>query len=538
MDKKVINIVNINIKDQKEILIECIYKHEKDKNIMAILKETKPYMNIEYHTNEFSEDCNITQINIYLHKIETTNIHLQIKQDNQIFDVIYLDNKDQEITLNNNPYIIFTRKHKINIQKEGISITKRKRFELLKYEIKKQIYAVKSYKKLFLIRFLSRRKKKFYLFNDRLMYADDNAEQLFRYINQADKKMAKRCYFVLDKQSTKIKEIKKIGKVLIYKSWKHKVKYLNCRMIISSHASYYDRVYNPFDDKEMDIVKDLIHKKFVFLQHGVIASDLHKMLNRPQIIADLFITTTNKEWKDISSSKYMYNKNMVVCTGLSRFDKLKNERKKIILISPTWRSYLTDVEYGDTNKQVFENSMFYRYYKSLLENQFLIDKLKENGYTIFFLLHPVFAPYKNAFQSENNDIIKILETSDITYSQLFKECSMLITDYSSIHFDVAFLCKPILYYQFDKEEFFHSHYDSGFFSFENDGFGDVIYSEEDMVNEIINYIENDCKIKEKYEERIKNTFKYLDRNNSKRIYEAIKNLDENNEVDYRFNNVH
>lgn len=107
------------------------------------------------------------------------------------------------------------------------------------------------------------------------MYGDDNAEQLFRYINQEDKKFSKYTYFVLDKNSPNFKDISKAGKVLKYGSLKHKLKYINSKMIMSSHASYYDRVFNPFNEQEMSVYKDKINKQFVFLQHGVIMNDVH-----------------------------------------------------------------------------------------------------------------------------------------------------------------------------------------------------------------------------------------------------------------------
>ena len=64
------------------------------------------------------------------------------------------------------------------------------------------------------------------MFNDRIQFGDDNAEELFKYINTNNKKMAKRCYFVLDKHSDRIKELKKIGKVLKFGSFLHKIKYM------------------------------------------------------------------------------------------------------------------------------------------------------------------------------------------------------------------------------------------------------------------------------------------------------------------------
>ena len=539
MDSKILNIIDISVKNDNEVLIEYAYKHPKNIKVSLELKNKNNSNNkIEYYTVDFSKEIDITKIKIVINPISEDSIEMKIKEEDKEFSTIILDNKNELIGSIDNPYIIFTSKYKLNVLKEKIIISERKPFDKIKNEMKKQIFCIKKYKKICFIRCLARKNKRFYLFNDRIMYADDNAEQLFKYINKECKAMARNSYFVLDKKSPKFKEIRKYGKVLVYGSFRHKIKYLNCRMIISSHASYFDRVYNPFSEKEMEIVKDLINKKFVFLQHGITFCDVHEMLNRPQIIADLFITTVNKECEDIKSDKYLYDEEMVVCTGFSRFDRLEDEGENIILIAPTWRAYLTGVEYGDENKQIFEESEFYKTYKNILKNKQLINKLKNSKSQLYFLLHPAFIQFKSNFEEYNNEFVKSLTTDDISYAELFKKCSVFVTDYSSIHGDVAFLEKPIIYYQFDKEKFFDSHYNKGYFDFERDGFGDVVYDEEEVIQNIIAYIDSGFKTKEEYKERIRKTFKYLDRNNSKRIYEEIQKIDNKNELNYRFNNVH
>ena len=261
------------------------------------------------------------------------------------------------------------------------------------------------------------------------------------------------------------------------------------------------------------------------------------MLNRSKIIADLFITSTKVEYENVKSPLYLYEEKMVACTGLARFDKLENKRKNIILIAPTWRTFLTDAEYSKEEKKEFEDSEFYLTFKRFLSSKRLQNILEENHFKIKFLLHPAFKQYKSKMTDLSNENITILSAKDIKYSELFNECSIFITDYSSTHFDVAYLKKPIIYFQFDKEEFFSSHYKKGYFDFERDGFGQVIENEKELLDKIDFYIKNNCEIEEKYKNRIKATFKFLDKNNSKRIYEHIK-LIHNDGLDYRFNNVH
>ena len=529
MNQKV-QLITITILENKTLKIELMYESAKEN------KKTEIYFIDNYGKKYEGEYFYGDDIKVLFY-IPIKSIELKLNINGESKEVIFVDNKNQKILELFNEYKIFTKLHVIDILENGsIIITKKKVVDKTKYEIKKQLNSLKSRKKLAFFRFF-KGKEKYYLFNDRLLYGDDNAEQLFRHINNEHREIAKKCYFVLDKKATCMKEIKKVGKVLKFGSLRHKIKYLNAKMLISSHSSYYDRVYNPYSKEEMEFYKDIMCKKFIFVPHGVIMNDVHNLLQRCRITADLFITTTKEEYANVKNIKYMYEDNMVVCTGLSRFDKLIDNRENIILISPTWRAYLTNVEYTNDKGNTFLTSEYFEKYSSLLKNEEFINFLKEKKYKVKFLLHPVFQEYKEHFMKFNNENVEVMFAEGIKYSELFNECSVFITDYSSIHFDVAFLLKPIIYYQFDKDKFFESHYQRGYYDYEKDGFGEVIEKENDLLEKIKYYINNDCKIEEKYKKKIQDTFLNLDRNNSERIYKDMTNLDSKDEKIYRFNDI-
>lgn len=536
---KFINLSNVKLKNQS-IEFEFLYKSEYiDKSTSIYLEDDskRKYIGklsicknkVNYSYN--NEECNIAKFLISMPILEYGKLKLTLEDNKEIIHLKIRNNKNEIISKKENPYIIFTSQYKIQILEDGIEITKKHFGDKFKYEIEKQVYGIKKYRRIFIFRLLKTKNRKYYLFNDRLLYGDDNAEQLFKYINKEYPEFAKKCYFVLDKNSSSISRIKKIGKVLKYGSFIHKIKFINSRIIVSSHASYLSNCFNPFTTKEMEIYKDLINKKFVFLQHGIIMNDVREYLNRELITADLFVTSTNKEYEYILTEDFMYESNMVIKSGLPRFDRLKNEENdSIILISPTWRVLNEDIK--------FENSQYFVIYKSLLMNNRLKQLLKDNDYKIKFLLHPVFSKYKYLFDKLANEYIEILESSQIKYFKLFNECSMFITDYSSIHYDVAFLKKPIIYYQFDKEYFFKNHYKAGYFNYEKDGFGKVLKTENQVIDEIEYYIKKHSKIRNEYKKKIEDTFINIDNNNSKRVFDKIIELDHEEDLNYRFNNVH
>ena len=84
----------------------------------------------------------------------------------------------------------------------------------------------------------------------------------------------------------------------------------------------------------MEYIKDLYKYKFVFLQHGVIESDLSKWLHRHNKNIKLFITSAKQEYDSILNGKYGYTDKKVKLTGLPRFDTLESKNENKIIIMP------------------------------------------------------------------------------------------------------------------------------------------------------------------------------------------------------------
>ena len=56
------------------------------------------------------------------------------------------------------------------------------------------------------------------------------------------------------------------------------------------------------------------------------------------------------------------------------------------------------------------------------------------------------------------------------------------------------------------------------------GFGEICRSEDTLVNEIIEYMKNNCELKDLYKQRIEAYFLFSDKNNCMRVYDAIRRL--------------
>lgn len=375
----------------------------------------------------------------------------------------------------------------------------------------------------------SRIKSPIWLISDRGMSGGDNGEALFRYI-QTLKSVEADVYFVISKKAKDAyKRISKIGKVLNQNSWRYLLKFLLADKIISSHADI--EVTNPFI-RQKSHYEDLFNFDFVFLQHGVIHNDLSSWLNKVSKNIKLFITTSDSEYKSILSPKYGYTKKEVKLTGLPRYDLLENNPSNKLIIAPTYRVFLLNTK---TNKSgarpydpEFTKSEYFKFYNNLINDKKVLRALKNANMTGDFYIHPNFSAQTIDFNS--NEVIKIAKFP-YDYKRAISEGSLLVSDYSSIIFDFAYLKKPVIYAQFDKKKFFsdHTSVKDDFWDYERDGFGPVASSYEETLREIIKVIEDKCEMSKKYIKRAEEFFVYFDKNNSKRVYEAIKKIKKSNQ---------
>ena len=67
--------------------------------------------------------------------------------------------------------------------------------------------------------------------------------------------------------------------------------------------------------------------------------------------------------------------------------------------------------------------------------------------------------------------ITIVRQGEKSVQDLINENYILITDYSTVAFDFAYSNKPVIFYQFDYDEFYSKHYNEGPINHKKDLFG-------------------------------------------------------------------
>ena len=366
--------------------------------------------------------------------------------------------------------------------------------------------------------------KQIWIISDRHHMGGDNGQALFEYIrkNKSDVNV----YYAIDGDSFAYQEVKNLGHVLKLDSKKYKFYFSISDAIVSSHFDTTE-LY-AFDYKYLK--EQISRKKFVFLQHGITKDDVSNYYSRDKQRIDLFVTATRAErCSIINNGNYLLNKNRVGLLGFPRYDKLKNIREKIIVVAPTWRNNLVSFKGKDVAPIIdskFFDSYYFKFYHELMSNDLLHAKMKEKGYGLYYLPHFNLVPTNIYF--EDIDDINLMKGNERNYNSLFSKASLWVTDYSSTAFDFAYLKKPVVYCQGDKEEFFKNHtYTKGYFDVEQDGFGPISHNVKETIDLIIHYMENDCLLEHKYEDRVNKTFAFIDNNNSERVYKAIKGMVKN-----------
>ena len=212
-------------------------------------------------------------------------------------------------------------------------------------------------------------------------------------------------------------------------------------------------------------------------------------------------------------------------TGLCRFDNLDtlSTDPKTVCIMPTSREWLARPikEYSQYDRiDDFSQTEYFRAWRDVLTDDKFNHCVRENGLDVIFFLHPNMQKYAAHFEGLPTSA-RILCTKDIDLQQMLKKAAVFITDYSSTYFDFAYMRKPLLYYQFDYEKFRKGHYQEGYFSYRDDGFGPVCQTADELVSAFLQIIQNGSVLAPEYDKRVSEFFAFFDQNNCERTYQAI-----------------
>lgn len=353
-------------------------------------------------------------------------------------------------------------------------------------------------------------RKNVWIITERPTQARDNGYVFFRYLRTVHPEC--KAYYVIDKTGADYLKIQQYGNIIQFDSWKHYFYYCLSRVHISTHINGCCPNNSPICRR----LKYPMGIKDVFLPHGV-SYGVSEFCLQKYARQDLFICSGKQEYENVLAN-YGYKLEEVAYTGFPRLDGWHNitVNPKQIVLMPTWRLYLTQ-----NPETVFEDTAYFKAYQNFICNKELAAFLKENDLKLVFYLHNEMRKYVASFHTDSRNI-EIVDSDDkYDIQELLKSSAMLITDYSSVHFDFAYMNKPVIYFQFDQAEFFSRQYEKSNFSAERDGFGPVVYDEESLVQSILEQYDNDFQMQPMYHNRMRAFYQLHDEHNCERVWDTI-----------------
>lgn len=395
----------------------------------------------------------------------------------------------------------------------------------LYYQISKEAASEARAKKAMLLRFLYwltrpfYKKKKIWMTFDQLFKGGDNGEYFFRYVSDKKDKGKLRIYYVLNKTAPEYPALRrKYGRnVLVFNSVRHKLISLHTDMIFATRVDV--KLYCGFAQLLEPYFRGLFNGQIFCLQHGLTIQRIAQYQNRLFDNTRLYFCVSPYEKKNLSHPVYDYKDDMLVMTGAPRYDGLVPKDMRQILITPTWRRSVTagTNSKGSMNEYSvnFKHTEYFKLYNSLINDERLIASAKKNGYQLIYLIHPILSPQIRDY--DTNEYVKVVPGSEVNYEKILSESSLMVTDYSGIQFDFAYMRKPLIYYHPDT---LPPQYEAGGLQYDEMGFGPVCKNHERIVEELCFYMEQNCQMTEQYKNRVDQFFAFNDRENCRRVYEA------------------
>lgn len=361
--------------------------------------------------------------------------------------------------------------------------------------------------------------RRIWTYYDKGYKAGDNGEYAIRYASTQYDGIEK--YFYIDGECPDYERLVKDGiNVVTPYSDESDLLAMHAEVIYMTHVPPYRKIGLP--DQELKYIKDVLDAKVIRLYHGFPIIEHATYSQSSDDAAAVAIGTVFE--RDVYGSKdHGFGKAQIIESGMPRYDDLYDRGEKRILIAPTWRPSLTGKTIGYTGETLynehFTDSVYFREYNAISTNEKLLETARRRGYKIAIFMHPKLAAQTRDFAS--NDVVESLScTKDIDYVTIMQSSSLMVTDFSSVQFDFAYMRKPVVYYHAPELPYWRPMT----FDFAGMGFGEICTNVDEIVDVLCDYMERDCALRDEYRDRIDKFFIHSDHNAAARLYEQTLKL--------------
>lgn len=363
-------------------------------------------------------------------------------------------------------------------------------------------------------------RKEIWLIGERADTAQDNGYHLFRHLRETQPE--REVYYIIDADSPQRSRVEHLGHVVDHSSAQHQMLMMHAQVLANAYSIKHmiPRQWTPSGYTRSLAWRVGAHR--VYLKHGVHVSPT--AVKRGTGGYDLYLSVNPMERDALrESSGY---RDQVLETGMPRYDTLvPTPPTRTILFMPTWRRYLVPKLFGpgDEASVPFEGSTYERFITGLLHSPELHDILTRHDFRLQLL------PHYNLRQEMQDveltsDRTELADTTAHSFQDLIRGCDAFLTDYSSVHFDVAYLGTPIIYTHFDKDEYEDGHAVPSWFDHDTDAFGPVATTLSETLTELDALLTRGCTRDPAYQPRIDAAFTFHDHHNNERVVEAIETM--------------
>ena len=377
---------------------------------------------------------------------------------------------------------------------------------------------ITAYTLYMLFRPLWQRQKNWVVYEKFCKTAQDNSYYFFKYcMEHLPEKERRHIYYIMDPREPDYKNVAGYGRQVVpFMSLKHMLLSLSMKICISSDSTSHLYVWR---SKPSIVRRAIKQKEELFLQHGVTAMKrVDQLFGKNGSSPMTYFVTCSRPEHDIVVREFDYEPENVPITGFARWDVLKDKSTPddpFILMMPTWRSWLEEVD-----NETFLQSDYYKNYSALLTDPALDEMLRRNHTRLVFYLHPKFAGYMDNFKDKISPRVTCIPFGQQPLNELMMRCKLLVTDYSSVCWDVLYQNKPVVYYQFDYDLYHQVH--GSYLDMTTQLPGDRFTDVQDLIPCLDGYAAAGFEMKPKYRKMAKQYFMFRDHHNSQRIYKFLK----------------
>lgn len=304
--------------------------------------------------------------------------------------------------------------------------------------------------------------------------------------------------------------LRQSDRVLVYGSVRHLLMLCLSSTFLYTHTQG-DIIYRPL------LLLVARGRKRVFLGHGVTAfKKFHPDYQLARNAMDIFVVVSKFE-QSIAVQSIGTDPHRIRITGFPRFDYLENRDSSgadiQLLYFPTWRDWLSPEQ--------ADESVFFNEVRTLLSDARLHDMLNAKGMILNVCPHTRLHIRLKAL-SISCPRIRLIEFGEESVQDLLCRCRLLITDYSSVSWDFFYLGKPVLFYQFDLEEYLRER--GAYIDLRAPPFGERAETRDTLLALMENCSERGFALTEQDRKAADELFEFRDKENCQRVYKATREL--------------